>query len=113
MAEDKETNKENKNEKNTKPKFNSNWIFAILILSVFGLQFLFTGKATQKAGQRDIEKMVINHDIDKVVVVNKDRAEIYLKPEALKSGRYPEFAETKSLGLQPPKPQYYHTFGTV
>lgn len=113
MAEDKETNKENKTEKNTKPKFNSNWIFAILILSVFGLQFLFSGKTTQKAGQRDVEKMVVNHDIEKVVVVNKDRAEIYLKPEALKSGRYPDFAETKSLGLQPPKPQYYHTFGTV
>jgi len=113
MAENKETNTENKNDKNTKPKFNSNWIFAILIISVFGLQFLFSGKATQKAGQREVEKMVVNHDIEKVVVVNKDRAEIYLKPEALKSGRYPEFEETKSLGLQPPKPQYYHTFGTV
>ncbi len=113
MAENTETNKENKNDKNTKPKFNSNWIFAILIISVFGLQFLFSGKATQKAGQREVEKMVVNRDIDKVVVVNKDRAEIYLKPEALKSGRYPEFEETKTLGLQPPKPQYYHTFGTV
>lgn len=113
MAENKETNTNNKNDKNTKPKFNSNWIFAILIISVFGLQFLFSGKATQKAGQRDVEKMVVNRDIEKVVVVNKDRAEIYLKPEALKSGRYPDFEETKSLGLQPPKPQYYHTFGTV
>jgi cell division protease FtsH len=113
MAENKETNTENKNDKNTKPKFNSNWIFAILIISVFGLQFLFSGKATQKAGQREVEKMVVNHDIEKVVVVNKDRAEIYLKPEALKSGRYPDFEETKTLGLQPPKPQYYHTFGTV
>lgn len=113
MAENKETNTENKNDKNTKPKFNSNWIFAILIISVFGLQFLFSGKTTQKAGQREVEKMVVNRDIEKVVVVNKDRAEIYLKPEALKSGRYPDFEETKSLGLQPPKPQYYHTFGTV
>src|SRR5512133_1360618 len=113
MADNKETNTENKNEKNSKPKFNSNWIFAILIISVFGLQFLFSGKATQKAGQREVEKMVVNRDIDKVVVVNKDRAEIYLKPEALKSGRYPEFEETKTLGLQPAKPQYYHTFGTV
>jgi len=113
MAENKETNKENKNEKNSKPKFNSNWIFAILIISVFGLQFLFSGKATQKAGQREVEKMVVSRDIEKVVVVNKDRAEIYLKPESLKSGRYPEFEETKPLGLQPPKPQYYHTFGTV
>ena len=113
MAENQEVNKENKNDKNSKPKFNSNWIFAILILSVFGMQFLFSGKATQKAGQREVEKMVINHDIEKVVVVNKDRAEIYIKPDSLKSGRYPDFEATKSLGLQAPKPQYYHTFGTV
>src|SRR5665648_554739 len=113
MAENQEPNQENKNDKNAKPKFNSNWIFAILILSVFGLQFLFQGKATQKAGQREVEKMVINHDIEKVVVVNKDRAEIYIKADSLKSGRYPDFPTSKGFGFQTPKPQFYHTFGTV
>lgn len=113
MAENQEPNKENKNDKIAKPKFNSNWIFAILILSVFGLQIFFSGKATQKAGQREVEKMVVNHDIEKVVVVNKDRAEIYIKAESLESDRYPDFTPSKGLGLQSPKPQYYHTFGTV
>jgi AFG3 family protein len=113
MAENQEPGKEIKNDKNAKPRFNSNWVFAILVLAVFGFQLLFAGKATQKAGQREIEQMIINHDIEKVIVVNKDRAEIYLKPEAIKSGRYPDIAAQKSFGFQPQKPQFYHTFGTV
>ena len=113
MAEDQDTNKENKNDKPVKPKFNSNWIFAILVISVFAIQILFSGKSTQKAGQREIEQMVMHHDIEKVVVVNKDRAEIYLKADSLKSGRYPDFAAQKGFGFQTSKPQYYHTFGTV
>ena len=113
MAEDKEPSKDIKNDKNSKPKFNSNWIFVILILSVFAVQIFFTGKSTQKAGQREIEQMVINHDIEKVVVINKDHAEIYIKADSLKSGRYPDFEEQKSFGLQPQKPHYFHNFGTV
>ena len=34
--------------------------------------------------------MIENRDIQKIVVVNKDKAEIYLTPEAIESGRYPE-----------------------
>lgn len=113
MAENQETGKDIKNDKNAKPKFPSSWIFAILILSVFGFQILFSGKAPQKAGQREIEQMIIHHDIEKVVVVNKDRAEIYLKPESIKSGRYPDLAAQKNFGFQPERPQFYHTFGTV
>jgi cell division protease FtsH len=88
-------------------------MFAILLLTFIVFQLLFSGKYTQKAGQREIEEMVMHHDIEKVVVINEEQAEIYIKPDSLKSGRYPDFAEHRSFGLQPPKPQYYHTFGTV
>jgi AFG3 family protein len=113
MAENKEPSRANKNDKNPKSKFNTNWFFFILLLAFIVMQVLFNGKYTQKAGQREIEQMVMNHDIEKVVVVNKDQAEIYIKADSLKSGRYPDFANQKRFGLQPPRPQYYHTFGTV
>jgi AFG3 family protein len=113
MAENREPTKPDKNGKNTKPRFSANWFFVILLLSFVAYNILFTGKYSQKAGQRDIEQMVVHHDIEKVVVVNKDQAEIYIKPDSLKSGRYPDFANKKSFGLQAPKPQFYHNFGTV
>lgn len=115
MAENSQPQKtdNNKNDKNVKPRFNANWFFVILLLTFIAYNILFTGKYTQKADQRMIEEMVMHHDIEKVVVVNDEQAEIYIKPDSLKSGRYPQFAEHKSLGLQAPKPQFYHTFGTV
>jgi len=113
MAES-NTPKSNKNEKsNGKSWFNSSWLFAILLLTFIVFQVLTSGKYTQKAGQREIEAMVMHHDIEKVVIVNEEQAEIYLFPDSLKSGRYPDFEEQRSFGLQPPKPHFYHTFGTV
>ncbi|MFZ2287763.1 MAG: ATP-dependent zinc metalloprotease FtsH [Bacteroidales bacterium] len=113
MAESKETPKSDKNDKKPKSWFSTSWPIAILLLTFIVFQLLFSGKYTQKAGQREIEEMVMNHDIEKVIVINEEQAEIYIKPDSLKSGRYTEFAEQRSFGLQPPRPQFYHTFGTV
>ena len=86
MAENKETPKSDKNDKKPKSWFNSSWPFAILVLTFILFQILFSGKYTQKAGQREVEEMVMNHDIEKVIVINEEQAEIYLKAESLKSG---------------------------
>jgi AFG3 family protein len=113
MAENKDPLKSNTNDKKLKPKFNTNWFFFILLLAFIAIQVLFSGKYTKKASQREIEDMITSHDIEKVVVVNKEQAEIYLKPEALKKEKYSDFARQKGFGIQPPRPQYYHSFGTV
>jgi AFG3 family protein len=113
MAENKDPLKSNTNDKKLKPKFNTNWFFFILLLAFIAIQVLFNGKYTKKASQREIEDMITSHDIEKVVVVNKEQAEIYLKPEALKKEKYSDFARQKGFGIQPPRPQYYHSFGTV
>jgi ATP-dependent metalloprotease FtsH len=114
MAENQENNKENKVDKNGKPnKFNTSWILALLLISILGIQLGFRGKETKKAGQREIEEMIMHHDIEKVVVVNKDHAEIYIKKDSLKSGRYPDLVNQKSFSWQAEKPDFRHSFGTV
>ncbi len=114
MAENKPPTGPNKDDKkNGKSRFSSSWFFAILILSFIIVNIFFQGKYTQKADQRQIEEMVMNRDIERVVIINEEQAEIYLHADSLKSGRYPDFAQKRSFGLQPPKPHYYHTFGTV
>jgi cell division protease FtsH len=113
MAENKEPSKAKKNDKDLKSRFNTNWFFFILLLAFIVIQVLFSGKYSKKASQREIEEMIIGHDIEKVVVVNKEQAEIYIKPEALKEEKYSDFAKQKGFGIQPPRPQYYHSFGTV
>jgi cell division protease FtsH len=105
---------DNKNSKNTKPRFNTNWIWVILAISIILFAINIGGGSEKKATDSMIKEMIKNHDIDKIIVINKERAEIYLKKEALESSRYPNVSKTtKGIGLQVQKPQFIHTFGDI
>ena len=68
--------------KGGKPKFNLNWILAAAALGFIVINLLFGGRNLTKSKEwGDVERMIENR---------KDMAEIYLKPEAIESGRYPE-----------------------
>ncbi len=105
---------EKKPDKNSKPRFNTNWIFAILALSVILFQLLYGGKAVEKTTTSEIKEMIARHDIEKIVVVNKETAEIYLKKEALESGRYPKLPKPGTgFGYSVPKPNYTYNIGDI
>lgn len=53
------------------------------------------------------EKMLAEEDIAEIIVVNKERVEISLKPERINEGKYPGVA-TNSQG-----PHYFFTIGSV
>ena len=68
----------------------------------------------QKTTTSEIKEMIANHDIEKVVVVNKEQAEIYLKKEALESGRYPKLPKPGTgFGCSMPKPNYTYNIGDI
>jgi ATP-dependent metalloprotease FtsH len=91
MTENNENNQgaEKKPDKNLKPRFNTNWIFAILALSVIVFELISGSKTVEKTTTSAIKEMFVRHDIEKIVVVNKEVAEIYLTKTALESGKYP------------------------
>lgn len=102
-------------DKNLKPKFNSNWIFAILAISFIAINLFYGGKSTPKAQTRDLKEMIANHDIERIVVINKEVAEIFLKKEAVESGRYPDLPKSSGgrMSLGVPKPHYTYNIGDV
>jgi AFG3 family protein len=103
-----------KTDKNSKPRFNTNWIFAILALSLIIYTMVFGGKDVEKVTTGDLKNMITNRDIDKIVVVNKEQAEIYLKKEAIESGRYPKMQKPgTSFGLTMPKPNFVYNIGDI
>jgi cell division protease FtsH len=107
-----DTSPDKKIDKNAKPRFNSNWIFAILALSLILFEIFSGGKSAQKATTSMVIDMIKNRDIEKLVVINKEYAEIFLKKEALESGRYKDLPKPGSgFGLQAPKPQYTYNVG--
>jgi cell division protease FtsH len=114
MAENTDSNQapDKKPDKNLKPRFNTNWIFAVLAVSLIVFSLFNNGKATPQTTKTEIMNMITGHDIEKIVVVNKDLAEIYLKKEALESGRYPKVPKPGTgFGLGLPKPNFTYNIG--
>ncbi len=97
-----------------KPKFNTNWIFAILAVSIILVEILFSGKSSQKATTNMLKDMIANRDIESMIVVNKEQAEIYLKDTAVESGRYENLPKPGSgVGLRVPKPHFIYNIGDI
>jgi ATP-dependent metalloprotease FtsH len=116
MAENTNNNQgpEKKPDKNVKPRFNTNWIFAVLAVSLIAFSLFNNGKAVQPTTTGEIKEMIKTHDIDKLVIVNKDQAEIYLTKQALESGRYPKLPKPGTgFGLSLPKPNFVITIGDL
>jgi len=102
-------------DKNLKPKFNSNWIFAVLIVSFLAINLFYGGKSSPKIQTRELKEMITKRDIERLVIVNKEVAEIYLKKEAIESGRYPDIPKNNGgkIGFGVPKPHYTLNIGDL
>jgi len=105
---------EKKPDKNIKPRFNTNWIFAILAGSAILFQIFYGGKPIPKTTTSEIKNMIANRDIEKIIVVNKEQARFYLKKEALESGRYPNLPKPGTgFGMSVPKANYTYNIGDM
>ncbi|MGA1976259.1 MAG: ATP-dependent zinc metalloprotease FtsH [Bacteroidales bacterium] len=115
MADDiNNTSQDKKNDKNQKMRFNSNWIFLILAVAFVLFELLLGGKSVKKTTLNMIKDMIASHDIEKIVVINKEQAEIYLTSDAIKSGRYPDIQKPgMGMGFQEPKPQFTYNIGDI
>lgn len=104
-----------KDDKSGKPRVNMNWVFLATAVGLILINLVFGSKhISQTKEWGDIENMIMSRDISKIVIVNKDKAEIYLKPEAIESGRYPEASgKGNAFSLTGPGPNFVFNIGTV
>ncbi len=97
-----------------KPRFSIYWIYAIIAVGFILVQWLYTGSPVQEISWQKVEsEMIPHHDIEKIVVVNHDLAEVYLTEGAIKSGRYKDVKETSRGAFSRPSPQYRFHIGSV
>lgn len=112
MAEDqKNQNTPNKSPfdkfpKGKRPKFSFYWIYGILALVFLGLQFMNFGAQTKKTDWKNVKQMLQDKDVQKIVLVNKDVAEIYIKADKLKDPKYKDLPQSSTFGQS--EPQYYY-----
>jgi AFG3 family protein len=99
---------------NPRPKFSVYWIYGIIGLAIIGTYFLnMGGKAEEISWQRFEKEMLASYDVEKIVIVNKERAEIYIKKDHLSSGKYKDTDAKSFSPLRRGGPQYFFTIGSV
>ncbi len=100
-----------------KKKFNFYWIYAILALVFIGLNFYpWSGNSSRELKSWDeFETMLAKQQIDKIVIVNKETAEIYIKQEALESDpAFKDVSSKKGIGGGVNKgPHLYYQISSV
>jgi len=120
MAENKTPKNSKQNNPNgpklpLKGKFNFYYIY-LIIAFIFMAMFFFNKSTTiVDINWNKFENIVLNQDLEKIVVVNNDYAEIFIKKEAIKSDTtYAEVAEGSGFGSTiNPGPHYKLKFLTV
>ena len=93
-----------------KPKFNSYWIIGIILLVMIGIQFINSGNNLKEIDSNRFFQILRQGDVEKITIVNKERVEIYLKPERLNDPQYEDVKSNRpnsmfSQGVA----QYYFT----
>ncbi|MEG3047585.1 MAG: ATP-dependent zinc metalloprotease FtsH [Mucinivorans sp.] len=96
---------------NARPRVNMAWVWLIFIGGILLWTYFGQSPTVQKEIEPDVfwGKLITSGDLDKVVVVNKELAEVYLKKESI--DKYKAIEEYK---LIPPEgPQIYFTIGDL
>lgn len=106
---------ENKKPENKKPKFNAYWIYAAVILVFLGIQLIGGSSWSQpaKTTQAEFQNYLREGDVEKIEIINKKMAKVYLTPEARTKQVH---AANKPKGLIPSTsadPYYQFEFGDL
>ena len=95
---------------NPKPKFSSYWIIGIILLVMIGIQFISGGNNLKEIDSHRFFQILQKGDIEKLVIVNKERVEVYIKEERLQDAAYEDVRSQKSnTVLGQTVPQYYYS----
>ncbi|MCF8308363.1 MAG: ATP-dependent zinc metalloprotease FtsH [Bacteroidales bacterium] len=100
----------NGDEKKKKPKFNFYWVYGLIIVVFLAFNFMNWDSGTEETNWGQLKQMLQNEDVEKLVLVNKEFAEIYLKPDALNKSEYEDAADESFGGKSP---HYIYTIGSV
>jgi cell division protease FtsH len=98
-----------------KPKFNSYWIYAVIILIFLGIQIFGGGSWSQpnKTTQADFEQYLKDGDVDKIEIINRKVAKVYLTPEARNKEVHSRKKGSSILPPNPNDPSYQFEFGDL
>ncbi|WP_298881496.1 ATP-dependent zinc metalloprotease FtsH [uncultured Polaribacter sp.] len=104
--------KKDNNSNMPKFKFNAYWIYGAIFILIVAVQFFSSGDlATKSISKNEFHEILNENDISRIVVVNNNLAQIYIKDEAQKKDRHRKMVNstfyTKGASL------YEYNFGDL
>lgn len=95
------------NKKNLKaPQFNFYWVYAIIGVILISINLFSWNSVMQKTTPQEFKQMVLAGDVEQIIIVNKEMAEVHIKADSLLNAPHKE----KFKGKKPKGPHY--TFNT-
>ncbi len=109
-----EENKSKKKIEPKKPKFSAYWIYGAIFLVFIGIQFFGSSwSQPAKTTQAQFETFLQQGDVDKVVVINKKIAKVYLTKDARAKEIHASKRSDNFLSAGPNDPSYQFEFGDL
>ncbi|MEA1878001.1 MAG: ATP-dependent zinc metalloprotease FtsH, partial [Bacteroidota bacterium] len=72
-----------------KKKFNIYWVYGIIFIAILIFNYINLGNRTTEVTSRQFEDLMLKQgDVEKLVVVNKEIVEIYIKSDRLSNSKY-------------------------
>lgn len=106
----------NNNKKPVKSRFSIWWVYGFITVIIIGLQFFNYNTEIKEIDWNKFEKMLVRHDVEKVVVINNKYAEVFIKKEALTAKNDTTYKDVKVKGFGSstnPGPHFKLKFLTV
>lgn len=105
-------NKRPKQQVNNKPKFNMTYFYVLIIVALLGINIFTSGnKAVETTWHEVKTTMIKNNDIERIVVINREEANVYLKKDS-----YEKYKEKLGKGFSKPGvsgPHFFFTIGSI
>jgi AFG3 family protein len=101
-------------ENGRRPKFNLYWIYGIIALAFIAIQVFGTGSRPVEINFQRFERdMLSAGDVEKIEVVNREEARIFIKQERLDLPRYEDLFDRGFASAARSGPHYVFTIGSV
>ena len=97
----------------SKGKFNFYWIYGILAVIFIGLQFIGGNDTSKETNWGELRNMLQNEAVEKLSLVNKEIAEIYIKKDKLHEYTDKDSNNSTSTNFAGSSPDFYYQIGSV
>jgi cell division protease FtsH len=92
-----------------KGKFNFYWVYGMVAVIFIAITFSNFGGSVKEIDWGEMKELLLAQDIEKIVVVNQEEAEIFIKKDKLND---PKYEKVKGSGYDGTGPHYTYNIGS-